>query len=254
MDYFPLPPPWRRTIEGDTIYYINDVTHERHFDHPLKGREADILDRNNNSRSFSLPTAAEREDVETLTETEHKHDNALAPFVPSSSNLQFRCEWKETGLFGDRHCFGLTLLYDNNDQNILLKFDGIDNASWQYSVLEGPHGPVDRYDLFIGSRVKLLGRSLTICSASSTATKWIDREYKKLLKQQEFLISKVESVGTKPVVRRQTVVSMVNIERDFKGTGGRCDLRKALNENKRLSEQLAGLGLGHFVSASKNLR
>lgn len=277
VDYFPLPPPWRRVPEGDSVYFINEMTQGRQTEHPLQGlqvlhfhpeesqlpgaadNEHALL--GNSTRTDISPPTAEiiiADDVETLTETQHKHrydnNSVFASSLSNFGNLQFRCEWKETGLFGDLQCFGLTIVYSVEHQKTLVKFDGIDNARWQYSLLEGFHGPVDRYDLFIGSRVKLLGRTLTISSAKNDAVEWIDREYKILLRKQEFLITKVESVGKKPVVRRQTTEGMNNIKRDFKGTGGRCDLRKILNGNKKLSDQLAGLGLAHFVTASKNLR
>ena len=263
LDLFPPPPPWRRVVNeiDQSVWYVNDTTSEQTTIHPLSRYH----DEHNNVDAAATKTDVDRDrrnpsdaDIETLTATENRHRTATLAdgaegFLPPSSNLQFRCTWKELGLFGDRQVFGLTIMYSADDQKTLVKFDGIDNASWQYSSLEGPHGPCNRYDLFIGSRIKLFGRTLTISSASTVACQWIDREYAKLLKQQDYLISKVESVGSKPVVRRPQNQPMLNITRDEKGGGGRCDLRKVVNENARLGEQLASLGLGHFVAMSKTL-
>ena len=261
LDLFPPPPPWRRVVNeiDQSVWYINDTTSEQTTIHPLsryhdEHNDTDTVTNNDADRDRRNPS----DDIETLTATENRRTGAFVAggadgFLPPSSNLQFRCTWKELGLFGDRQVFGLTIMYSAEDQKTLIKFDGIDNATWQYSSLEGPHGPCNRYDLFIGSRIKLFGRTLTISSASTVACHWIDREYAKLLKQQDYLITKVESVGSKPIVMRPQNQPMLNITRDEKGGGGRCDLRKVVNENARLGEQLSSLGLGHFVAMSKNL-
>ena len=269
LDLFPPPPPWRRVVnaEDQSVWYVNETTSEQTTIHPLSRyhNERNDTDAVTSSGNHINDTDRDRrnhpsssDDMDTLTATENRHHRTAAladgadGFLPPSSNLQFRCTWKELGLFGDRQVFGLTIMYSPEDQKTLVNFDGIDNASWQYSSLEGPHGPCNRYDLFIGSRIKLLGRTLTISSASTAACHWIDREYVKLLKQQDYLITKVESVGSKPIVMRPQNQPMLNIKRDEKGSGGRCDLRKVVNENARLGEQLASLGLGHFVAMSKN--
>jgi hypothetical protein len=51
------------------------------------------------------------------------------------------------------------------DERTLVRFDGVE-GDWQYSVLEGLYGPVTLLDLFIGSKVKIFGRSLAITTAS----------------------------------------------------------------------------------------
>jgi hypothetical protein len=264
LDQFPPPPPWKRDERKDgSVVYVNDDTGEESNEHPLTRFGAALFAPETTAAadaSLDKDSGGPVDDNETLTATEHNrrhvvhNDRAgLDGFFPSSSAYQFRCTWKELGLFGDRQCFGLTIMYSVEDQKILVNFDGVDGANWQYSTLDGPYGPVDRHDLFVGSRVKLLGRTLTISSASTLAMRWIDKEYKKLLRQQEFLITKVESVGAKACVKRQLPEVVLDITRDFKGTGGRCDLRKVVNENARLGEQLAGLGLGHFIAVSKTI-
>ena len=240
--------------------YVNDDTGETSDEHPLKRFGAAIFSSDVIAATVNKDDAGV-DDNETLTATENNRRHGapnhvgmgLDGFFPSSSAYQFRCTWKELGLFGDRQCFGLTIMYSVEDQKILVNFDGVDGANWQYSTLDGPYGPINRHDLFVGSRVKLLGRTLTISSASTLAMRWIDKEYQKLLRQQEFLVAKVESVGAKSCVRRQMPEVVLEITRDIKGTGGRCDLRKVVNENARLGEQLAGLGLGHVIAVSKTI-
>jgi hypothetical protein len=250
-DHFPPPPPWvRKQVNGKVLYY-NDETQELLNVHPFQ-RTSDEL-----TGSDVVDDVDDVDDVEDDEESEEIEDQGIREGgiikMDSANSLRFRCEWKEIGLFGDRHCFGLTIQYSLKDQKSLIKFDGVD-AQWQYSVLEGPYGPVDRYDLFVGSRIKVLGRAVAIVSANSSACRWIDKEYLKLCKQQEFLRSRIEKLGAIcVVVKPRWAPTVFHITRNSKNSGGRCDLRKVYVENTRLGEQISSLGLPHIYEESKRI-
>lgn len=166
--------------------------------------------------------------------------------------VEFRCNWKEKGLFGNTNAFSLLIRYFA-DGRTAIQFDGID-GKWEYSTLQGPYGPVDRYDLFVGSKIKIFGRHLTISSCNATVCHAIEMEGKKLMKKQHWLQSRIESVGGTPVVKRRqdaggTVIR--NIERNSKSYGS-CNLRRLYNMNCKLKEQLVELGLIQLLQEHEN--
>lgn len=81
-------------------------------------------------------------------------------------------------------------------------FDGVD-GEWLFTVLEGPYGPIDRYDLFIGAKIKIFGRHLTISSANASVCHWIDQQGRKLEKKITWIQEKIEKVGAVPIIRRE---------------------------------------------------
>ena len=82
-------------------------------------------------------------------------------------------QWQEKNVQGDTLRYNLFLRYFNHDGHFEIKFDTIVGV-WAYSYLEGSYGPISKYDLFIGAKIKLFGRSLTIQNASASFCKWID--------------------------------------------------------------------------------
>ena len=135
--------------------------------------------------------------------------------------------------------------YNIDDGSSIVKFDGVD-AKWYMNVLEGPYGSIERWDLFIGAKVRIFGRHLSITSANASVCHWNDVQAKKLMKKQEWLRQKIESVGAVPIVRRQVPVCIKNIVRASKAEG-RTDLRRLFNENAKLYEQLTKLGLAYTL-------
>jgi hypothetical protein len=153
----------------------------------------------------------------------------------------FRCLWKELGLFGNVNSYGLTIRYFEDGQTVI-KFDGLD-GQWVFSQLQGNHGPIERYDLFVGAKVRVFGRHLTISSTNASTCQWIDEEGKRLLKRQDWLQSKIEAVGGVPVVRRNEPIG-VKCNFTKKANSGNADLRRIFTENTKLMEQFSALGLG----------
>lgn len=162
---------------------------------------------------------------------------------PSKEYVEFRCNWKEKGLFGNTNAFGLVIRYYSS-QKIMVCFDDVD-AKWEFSQLEGPHGPLSRYDLFVGAKVKLFGRTLTICSCNATVCHAIEMEGQRLAKKANWLQSKIESVGMQPCIKRTsdaggTVIR--HISRSSKSYGS-VNLRKSSLANMKLREQMIAIGL-----------
>lgn len=87
-----------------------------------------------------------RELITEITETnKNSHDDV-------NTCLEFKCTWKEIGLFGDTNIFGLTIRYCIDHDNTSIRFDGV-QGEWVYSALDGAYGPVTRHDLFIGCKI-----------------------------------------------------------------------------------------------------
>lgn len=235
----PLPPPWREVEVGGRKCYLNEVTEEVSEVHPLQA----ILDMKASGNTQLVDNANE----EQACEMDNGHTEVNTLTLPDGPHVEFRCSWTEVGLFGDKNSFGLTLRYYSSHYTVI-KFDGVDGA-WTMSALEGSYGPINRLDLYIGGRLKLFGRHMTICSANSTVCKEIDTEGKKLFKKQTWLQERIEAQGSKPVVSKPFLPVVRNIARQsglpHKTTteGGYMNLRKLYNDNMLLSEQIQKLGL-----------
>ena len=64
-----------------------------------------------------------------------------------------------------------------------------------------------------------------------------------MLKLQEVMRLKIEKIGLVPAVQRPYIAPVTQFSREGPGFGGRCDLRRVHNENARLGEQLASIGI-----------
>jgi hypothetical protein len=189
-------------------------------------------------------------------ETNHKGETnlSLPPVVDHHSEMlkrkkipfvDFKCLWKETSLMGEINCYGLTIRFFE-DQQTMVRIDGID-GQWLFSALEGPHGPLTRYDLFIGAKVTVFGRHLTISSANASVCHWIEVEARKLEKRIAWLQSKIEEGGDTPCVRREPPKTIRHIQRSAQPEG-HSNLRKLCIDKSKLQNQLCDMGLGHLLN------
>jgi hypothetical protein len=147
-------------------------------------------------------------------------------------------------LFGDKNVYSMRLRYFD-DQRTYVKIDGIE-GDWELTVLEGPYGPVDKYDLYIGGVVKVFGRHLTIASANASICHGIELRARKMKKQMAFMQERIENLGAVPIIRREPPTVMRHIQRSAKAEG-HVDTRKLLIDVTKLAEQLCDLGLTHVV-------
>ena len=154
--------------------------------------------------------------------------------------IDFRCEWKESNLMGDIQAYGLRVRYYEN-QNTLIKMDGIE-GEWISTVLEGPYGPVNEYDLYIGAKIKIFGRHLTISSASASVCHKIEVKAKKMEKRIKNMQTRIENVGVVPILRREAPTTTRHITRGGKAEG-HANLRKLMIDVTKLAEQMQELGL-----------
>jgi hypothetical protein len=229
----PLPPPWRRVRiipnkSGESlIHFVNDVTNEISDNHPFSRYISDQLELKDKSESN------EGSDQSVLSKN-------IKPQVGLQKYSEFRCTWKERDLLDDKGVFELTIRYQHQDQLLFVRFDGTDN-NWSPALLECCYGPITRYDLFVGSKIKLSGRNFVITSASCEACHWIEESYKELSRDQEVMCSRILKFGILPVVRRADASKGSAAMKD--SSGGRRDLRRICRENARLKEQLLSAGI-----------
>lgn len=162
--------------------------------------------------------------------------------LPTGKFFEYHCQWSERDLFGKVNLYGLTLRFYAEQQRTLIKFDGL-VGEWVYSAIKGPYGPMEQMDFFIGAKVNVFGRHLTISSASGSAIRWIEKERKRLEKQQERFREKITAVGQVPCIKGKDTSIVRHITRGADILPGHTDLRKLLLCNARLGAQLAALGL-----------
>lgn len=156
----------------------------------------------------------------------------------------YHCQWNERDLFGKVSLYGLTIRFLENGDT-LVKFDGIEGA-WTYTALKGPYGTLEMADLFIGAKINVFGRHLTISSANAAACHWIHDESRRLRHQQNEFRKKIEAIGEVPCIRKKVVETVRHITRNTK-TMGQTNIRQLMKENARLGEQLANLGLAQQI-------
>lgn len=248
----PLPPPWK-CVDG---IYLNEITGETNEKHPFVVALELLNESNNDPKNevfltnqevkgpdegdSMLNTASLNNSNTLLTETMNMNTMST---TNTPQFVDFKCNWEKIGLFEDRDLFGLTIRYYENGVTCL-KFDGA-NKEWIETVVEGPNGPVDRYDLFIDGKVKIFGRTISISTTCASNCHWIYNEGQKLLKKQSWLQSKIESIGAVPVVKRPPP----KVAQGFRAakSEGQTNLRRIVSENIKLGEQMVDLGLGHFL-------
>lgn len=242
--------------------FLNERTGEVNSTHPMDFAWENVVSRNLNEirhgffkympdsywkidSGISPPDLHERGNKGKWGEKPKEKGEEIEGTVHSNSEfIDFRCSWKESGVFGI-YTYGLLMRYFLDNGNTLVKFDGIE-GEWQLGELEGPFGPADRNDLFIGGKVKLFGRSLTISTANASVCHLIDIEGKRLQNMIKWLQTKIETVGAVPVIRREVPTMTRHIQRNSKAEGHQ-NLRKLKTKIARLGEQLAHLGLSYLL-------
>ena len=178
MDYsiLPVPPPWRE--DKTSGLYYNDLTGETISEHPVQRALQKRSSKDSDGTSGEPETKGEvdiqaPEPSNTISngrpflEIDTKVSNAtqLVPLDMSTSDkltakslrgkyTDYRCMWKEVGLFGDTNSYGLTLRYFE-DGSTEIKFDGVEGM-WVATQLEGHYGPIEKIDLFVGAKIKFL--------------------------------------------------------------------------------------------------
>jgi hypothetical protein len=251
----PLPPPWSRVntkVSGNDVkivHYLNDITKDVSDVHPFTrlisklqpGDNEDSSKVDANNRNAPSATRA-RESCNLQPETRSEFTGTYTSGGLWEKYFEYRCLWKELGLFEDKNIFGLTIRFLINDERTIVRLDG-QNAEWEYVVLEGPYGPATRHDLFIGSKIKVYGRNLILRAANREACQWIDKEYKRMSRQQDSMQMRIEKCGLIPVVQRVYVPPIQINTRGGPVLGGRCDLSRVRRENSRLGEQLVNIGI-----------
>lgn len=275
--YSLLPPHW--SYNSDNNSYYNEITNEETPDHPITifiSARQQVLNLPPNDpigieieriqyAAQNMPDSVAQDFEEREVRAENGDDaipDTLEPNVsskediigdqdavselelPSGKFYEYHCQWSERDLFGKVNLYGLIFRYYEESHKTLIKFDGL-VGEWVYSAIQGPYGPLEHIDFFIGAKIKVFGRQVTISSASGSAVRWIEAQRKKLERQQERFREKIMAIGQVPCVRPKQKEVVRHITRG-EGTGaepGHTDLRKLLQLNAKLGEQLVSLGL-----------
>lgn len=245
MDFtkLPPPPPWRIILSDGSPLYINDISGEQTITHPLKDF---LLLRTNETNSHKELVFEETIVGRIQDDNEDSDCNNSAHSVA----YDFNCEWKEIGLMGRTLSYTMVLSYFLDDKHFEIRFHGV-NAVWRYNKLEGIYGPIELIDLFVGNKIVIFDRHLTITSTTLEICNMIDHEAQKLQKHKAYLQSKLDKVGVIPVIRRETPSTTRHITR-ASSKSGTCNLRKIHIDICKLNEQLVDLGLSHFVTYCHN--
>ena len=241
-----LPPHYVRLGEGQG--YLNTMTNTTTSDNPIV-RFLQLKEQfSTKPQKVDDSPPADHDVMTGIDDTAGATTLSLSPTekpasVEAKDIPEYKCQWSERDLFGKVNLYSLFIRYYANQT--IVKFDGID-GEWIYSNLKGPYGLVEQEDLFIGAKVTVFGRHLSISSINTAATKWIAKTEKILRKQQEAFCGRIESVNAIPCVKKTQPTASRNITRENKGIGN-CNLRKLKNENARLGEQIASLGLAQLM-------
>jgi len=117
--------------------------------------------------------------------------------IPPPRALNFLSWWHETTA-GKSVRRDLKLSYDTTDGSVTLGLDKKTATLYRLSHLEGKHGPIEPFDLYVGAALEVLGRRLTLKQAADLATKtWVEDEAARLLRVQAKLLDELESYGRK---------------------------------------------------------
>ena len=166
-EHFPLPPPWINSInENGEVEFYNHRTGEISSIHPFEAYKKKYSMKSSSTEATPSTDAEAAPSVDTETVKNGIQSSKILDLSLNGATIRnknnksksinnfvdFRCQWKESGLHGNINSYGLILRYFE-DQSTQIKFDGVE-GEWLLTALEGPYGPMDRYDLFIGAKVK----------------------------------------------------------------------------------------------------
>ena len=200
-----LPPNWckvKKSEEGE-FEYFNEVTEEVTDVKPFL-RYMELMDSKQQEAASSSSEIKEEEmgsidGSEVNLETDQQKGTSPSSKGNNTKYLEYHCQWSERESSGKTNVYGLVIrLFE--DHKTMIKFDGID-GEWVFTSLEGPYGALTHLDLFIGAKVSVFGRHLTISSASHSAQEFIEKEAKKLQKRADVFREKIMSVGSNPCVK-----------------------------------------------------
>ena len=105
--------------------------------------------------------------------------------------------------------------------------------------------PVSPYELFVGAKLDVLGRSMTLRAASAQTISWIDAEAKRLLRRRESLCDQVIKFKDLHKALESVGIAQLYLNRDLSSTkqaslpnGGKANLHQLHTEVSALEELL----------------
>ena len=102
------------------------------------------------------------------------------------------------------------------------------------SHIEGKHGPLEAWDLYVGARINVLGRMTTLMQASGPTLDWLDYHSKRLQKASSSLKRELKKYSMSFAREQSSLMS-----KSSKGGKGAVSLRKLLNDIDSLRTRLS---------------
>lgn len=112
--------------------------------------------------------------------------------------LEFKSWWTEgiQGMEkGSRRRY-MDLLFSCETGQFQVILDRSDKV-YTLSHIEGKHGPLEAWDLFVGARVNVLGRTTTLMQASGLTLDWLDYHFKRLQRVSKALKKELRKYSMK---------------------------------------------------------
>jgi hypothetical protein len=149
--------------------------------------------------------------------------------------LEFKSWWSETvqGMKKGSNRRYMDLLFSCETGQFQVILDRSDKV-YTLSHIEGKHGPLEAWDLYVGARINVLGRMTTLMQASGPTLDWLDYHCKRLQKASSSLKRELKKYSMSFAREQSSLMS-----KSSKGGKGAVSLRKLLNDIDSLRTRLS---------------
>ena len=161
-------------------------------------------------------------------------NNVQRPHIRDLEVLEFKSWWSETlqGMEKGNTRRYMDLLFSCETGQFQVILDRSDKV-YTLSHIEGKHGPLESWDLYIGARINVLGRMTTLMQASGPTLDWLDYHCKRLQKANKALKKELKKYSMKFAREQSSLMSRT------KGDKGSLSLRNLLNDIDSLRTKLS---------------
>ena len=170
---------------------------------------------------------------------------------PELDVLEFKSWWSEASLGVEKGSMKryVELRFDIPTGNFQVLLDRSDKM-YTLSHIQGLHGPLQCWDLYVGARVNILGRSTTLMQASGATLEWLEAHGGRLRKIKERLETEIMKYDRK---MSKMFIGNVKVKKVTNGQEmGTSSLRRLMQEiekrriglskyRPKLADQICGL-------------
>jgi Ca2+-binding EF-hand superfamily protein len=191
----------------------------------------------NLSSSFSSSKLLDEQssDNRRRTQSGNQSSTARTGHIRDLAVLEFKSWWSETvqGMKKGNNRRYMDLLFSCETGQFQVILDRSDKV-YTLSHIEGKHGPLEAWDLYVGARINVLGRMTTLMQASGPTLDWLDYHCKRLQKASKALKRELKKYSMK-FAREQGAL----MAKSDKGGKGSVCLRNILNNIDSLRTRLS---------------